>query len=205
MGAPHIRKHRGKHRTEANTAVEDTAPLQMGCSQGCKAPITLPPAKLCITAGIIDLEACGLQEFPDLSAVPRKDFAETLNASHNKLEAVNEKDLMLPNLSTLQLSYNVLRCVPSLQHLAFLETVDLRQNNLSALPAHIANVPSLTCLDVSGNRLTELPAVIGRCRNLRRLNVSDNELTALPVELAQLSLDRGGLGWSLNPCLVFPP
>merc|ERR1712072_800739 len=177
----------------------------MGCSQGCKAPHALvPAAKLAVTAGTIDLEACGLQEFPDLSTVPRKDFATELNASHNKLEEVSERDLMLPNLTTLQLSYNVLRSVPSLQHLAFLETVDLRHNNLSALPTHIAKVPSLTCLDVSGNRLTELPAAIGRCSTLRRLNVSDNELTALPVELCQLKLDRGGFDWSLNS-LVFPP
>merc|ERR1711881_213829 len=100
---------------------------RMGCSNGCKQPPSalVPTTKqlAAITTGIIDLEACGLHEFPDLSAVPKKDFAQTLDASHNKLEEVTERDLLLPNLTTLRLSYNLLRSVPDLRHLAFLETV----------------------------------------------------------------------------------
>jgi len=180
----------------------------MGCSNGCKqAPAALIPTTkqlAAITTGIIDLQGIGLCELPDLGAVPKKEFAQKLDASHNKLEEVSERDLQLPNLTMLQLSYNLLRSVPDLRHLAFLETLDLRHNNLTALPAHIANIPSLTCLDLSGNQLTELPAAIGSCDSLRRLNVADNELTALPVELAQLSLERGGFDW-LGNRLVFPP
>jgi len=148
-----------------------------------------------------------LRRLPDLKLSPVREYVQELNASNNKLTEVEEQDMaLLPNLTILNLAYNALQTIPQMHTSCwFLSTLDLRKNKLCSLPEHLCALPELTVLNVAGNCLVQLPKSIGKCRNLRTLDVSDNELVALPTELSDLSLDPGGLDWSLNPQMCFPP
>jgi hypothetical protein len=109
----------------------------------------------------------------------------------------------LPALSTslrqLFLSYNSLRELPELGHLADLEHLDVSFNQLQALPRSLGCLGKLRRLDLRNNQLVALPAEIGELRSLRVLDLSANPLQALPPELASLPelemlyLDRTGL------------
>ncbi|KAE8743579.1 hypothetical protein FOCC_FOCC010826 [Frankliniella occidentalis] len=86
-----------------------------------------------------------------------------LFASHNELTAAPQQLLsgQLPNLHTLQLSYNELQQLPAVSSrlpLA-LHHLFLQSNRLAALPCNLFTVATrLRVLNVSNNRLEELPA-----------------------------------------------
>ncbi|MBI3914424.1 MAG: leucine-rich repeat domain-containing protein, partial [Chloroflexi bacterium] len=83
-------------------------------------------------------------------------------------------------------------------------TLNLRYNNLTALPSEIGKITSLKELDLRGNQLTSLPPEIARFANLRSLDIGHNNLTALPPELSQLSKL---VSWEFegNPLISPPP
>ena len=64
--------------------------------------------------------------------------------------------------------------------------LDLRNNELTSLPAEIGQLHSLEVLYLEFNELTSLPAEIGQLHSLRRLFLRDNQLTNLPEEIGQL-------------------
>ncbi len=63
----------------------------------------------------------------------------------------------------------------------------LSGNQLTALPAELAQLSRLQHLDLSGNQLTALPAELTQLSSLQHLHLNGNQLTALPAELAQLA------------------
>nr|AAU84033.1 leucine-rich-repeat protein [uncultured archaeon GZfos35D7] len=65
-------------------------------------------------------------------------------------------------------------------------TLDLSDNQLTALPPEIAELKGLTTLDLSGNQLTALPLEIGELKSLTTLYLWGNQLTALPLEIGEL-------------------
>lgn len=117
-----------------------------------------------------------------------------------------EADLqILPNLNKLNMSHNRLTRIPAMHFLQFLETLDLKKNNITEFPAYMKDIPQLRHIDLSGNKIRVLPAEIGACPALRKLDVSDNDIHALPLELAHLNLEKGGFDWTFNPKMTFPP
>ena len=65
--------------------------------------------------------------------------------------------------------------------------LNLRGNQLQALPSEIGQLSSLTSLSLRGNQLQALPPEIGQLSNLTELNLVENQLQALPPEIGQLS------------------
>eukprot|EP01105_Mastigella_eilhardi_P011224 TRINITY_DN2596_c1_g1_i6.p1 TRINITY_DN2596_c1_g1~~TRINITY_DN2596_c1_g1_i6.p1 ORF type:complete len:112 (-),score=18.73 TRINITY_DN2596_c1_g1_i6:72-407(-) len=86
-----------------------------------------------------------------------------------------------------------LRCMKSdgselVRYVALTEThLGLYFSQLTALPAEIGGLTSLTELCVSHNLLAALPAEIGTLTNLTNLRVDHNRLTALPAEIGTLT------------------
>jgi Leucine-rich repeat (LRR) protein/WD40 repeat protein len=68
-----------------------------------------------------------------------------------------------------------------------LQRLDLRDNQLTSLPAEIGKLSALKGLQVSHNKLTFLPAELGQLSMLENLWVDDNQLTSLPAEVGNLS------------------
>lgn len=75
---------------------------------------------------------------------------------------------------------------PSLFNYAFLSTLYLNHNLLTALPQEISRLRSLVHLDLTGNQLTTVPPALGMLTGLRELLLFDNNLTTLPYQLGNL-------------------
>ena len=88
--------------------------------------------------------------------------------------------LSFPSERSIELS-------PEFGLLANLEVLDLRNNQISSLPAQIGQLTLLTELYLTENQLTALPPEIGQLTNLTRLDLDGNQLTALPPEIGQLT------------------
>lgn len=80
-------------------------------------------------------------------------------------------------------------CPPEVFALAdTLETLDLSDNQLQALPADLPRLHRLQVLFCSGNRFTELPAVLGRCARLDIVGFRANAIAHIPAQALPPSL-----------------
>ena len=94
----------------------------------------------------------------------------------------------LADLQQLDLRYNQLTALPpEIGQLGRLERLYLRSNQLKVLPAEIGELAGLQQFYLRSNQLTTLPAEIGRLRNLQQLDLSGNQLSKLPVEIGGLT------------------
>ncbi|MBE9029633.1 hypothetical protein IQ266_07810 [filamentous cyanobacterium LEGE 11480] len=66
-------------------------------------------------------------------------------------------------------------------------TLYLRYNQLTQIPAEIAQLTNLSKLYLISNQLTQIPAEIAQLTNLSKLYLSSNQLTQIPAEIAQLT------------------
>ena len=64
--------------------------------------------------------------------------------------------------------------------------LDLRDNELTSLPAEIGQLTSLVGLWLGDNQLTSLPAEIGQLTSLEMLYLQNNKQTSVPAEIGQL-------------------
>lgn len=94
----------------------------------------------------------------------------------------------------------LLSIIPKIGHVT---SLNLRGNQLSALPESLADCTRLTTLNLGDNQLTRLPSTIGRLTQLTTLHLYDNRLAALPASLSgctRLSiLHLGGNGLDALP------
>jgi Leucine-rich repeat (LRR) protein len=136
---------------------------------------------------------------------------ETLDLHGNLLHSLPMGLKRLKNLRVLNLSNNALSMdniaiimeIPSLAHLK------LANNKLEGLlSSAVSNLRGLESLDLRGNALTELPAELGELTNLKTLDVGENQLTSLPFEalskvpLSTLNAPKNKLEGTLVPASV---
>lgn len=76
---------------------------------------------------------------------------------------------------------------PKINNLSQLTSLNLRGNNLTALPSDIGQLTKLKMLDLSWNKLTELPDQVSALSDLQSLIVSGNQLSCLPSNLEKLT------------------
>ena len=100
-------------------------------------------------------------------------------ADNRLTEDVFDEITMLPELRTLNLSYNELYDIParSLRRWQNLNELYLSGNELSSLPSDdLEEVSSLKVLHINGNKFQVLPAELGKVRKLAVLDVGSNAL-----------------------------
>lgn len=158
----------------------------------------------------------GLTKLPE-SQTDCNSNLTTLRLSHNKL--TGEKPfflprfiLRLPKLKVLDISYNQLTCLPSLEtwKTTQLNQLDVSYNNIQRINLDTVNPTkwsSLERLNLRGNNLKDLPKGIGLMTSLTSLDLSDNPgITSLPDEMGRLSnlwdLPLSGLKLDLEESLV---
>ena len=100
-------------------------------------------------------------------------------ADNRLTEDVFDEITMLPELRSLNLSYNELYDIPprSLRRWQNLNELYLSGNELSSLPSDdLEEVSSLKVLHINGNKFQVLPAELGKVRKLAVLDVGSNAL-----------------------------
>jgi len=96
---------------------------------------------------------------------------------------------LLPRLRSVSLTRNRLRSVDGIESASCdrLETLDLGNNMIGALPRHFGRaMPHLTALVLTGNGLRALPDGVGRLSRLRSLECAGNKLAKLPASVGDL-------------------
>ncbi|XP_066536109.1 leucine-rich repeat-containing protein 27-like [Hoplias malabaricus] len=117
--------------------------------------------------------------------------------SHLPREYVTSHSLYLNRQSLKDIPEYVLKCTE-------LKNLYLEGNKMPSLPENMFScLPNLIWLDLRNNQLTGLPADIGQHRCLKTLLLEGNPITELPVELGTVITLRA---LSLRRCPVsFPP
>jgi internalin A len=177
--------------------------------------VTRIDAALRTRASKLDLSRC------DLTSIPSKLRGATtitnLNISHNKLTDRALEALWLPNVKSLDLSFNdiSLFSLPTIAASPALVLLNLKGNPLAEFPRSVLSCPRLEqlvispplepeqieSLDLSGLDLSVLPPAIRQFKRLKRLNLSSNHLKdglailqALSL-LEELDLRHNELSW----------
>ncbi|KAI9209319.1 uncharacterized protein BJ171DRAFT_486129 [Polychytrium aggregatum] len=106
-----------------------------------------------------------------------------LDISDNKISHFSEQAPMdLPQLRELYLCNNRMHSVGLLLRTClFLETLDLRDNALTEVPADVLAMMNLKRLDFSNNSISKLPPELGLLSNLNTLGFSGNPLKGVPT------------------------
>jgi hypothetical protein len=107
-------------------------------------------------------------------------------------------------LEFLVVSKRQLRLHPEISHLRRFYWLDLRDTQMTSLPAEIGNLTNLRRLDLSGTQITSLPPEIGNLIKLEELNLSGTSLTSLPPEIGNLT-NLASLNLSRSSLTSLPP
>ena len=131
------------------------------------------------------------------------DIIDYVNLDRNELEVFPEELLSLKGLKWLRLNDNKLTQIPTLDNLVNLRKIYLRDNNLTAVPEGLKNLPRLTDIDLSGNsKIKEVPEWLAKKEGLEHLSFSRTSIIRLPEDLSAWkslkSLQLGELNMSLN-------
>lgn len=141
--------------------------------------ITIPTAlgSRTIPLNTVRLNLPGLDEFPEQIR-----FLQDLQILRIVRSQLPDQ-LILPNLVTLDLSYNDLTSLPEVIILPKLKSLDLSYNKLISLPDNL-HLPSLQTLRLDNNQLKDIPRTMD-APQMRVLNISNNPLRN-PINLQRL-------------------
>lgn len=136
---------------------------------------------------------------------------ETLDLHGNVLHSLPMGLKRLQNLRFLNLSNNALTMdqIAIITEIPSLTNLKLANNKLEgSLFSAVSSLRGLESLDLRGNALTNLPAELGELKNLKTLDVGENQLSSLPFEalrevpLSTLNAPKNKLRGTLIPASV---
>lgn len=112
---------------------------------------------------------------------------QRLTLSHNRLSLLNDRVVQLSKLRVLILNDNNLFEIPStIGRLTNLEHLNLENNKIRVVPESIGYMTRLRTLQLANNKLETLPETIGGCHSLEELDAKQNKLTKLPEYICKL-------------------
>lgn len=130
-------------------------------------------------------------QFNELSAIPgallELPNLNNLNISNNKLTTFPQLDKWSPSLAILDVSYNRLNAIPGEPTASSINTLNLANNELSAVPLCICSFTTLQFLDLSNNsEIQALPMQMYKLKELTYLNLKGiNNLSGIPKSIQQ--------------------
>ncbi|OJJ20965.1 hypothetical protein BKI52_10340 [marine bacterium AO1-C] len=93
------------------------------------------------------------------------------------------------DVANILLALHILEGVPALKgELLVLESLDLSNQQLAALPPMLFECANLEELNLAKNQISTVPADIQKLKKLTRLDLSHNQLKNLPNEISKLAL-----------------
>ncbi len=136
----------------------------------------------------LSLRALRLHTLKGIEHVIQAKYLLRLHCKDNFLKQLPDGILQLSALTYLDLSKNLLECLPEAlcPSLANLMILDVSDNKLKGLPGNIHHWDGLIELRASGNQLEALPNTMTSLSRLRSLNVANNKLTQFPRGLHAL-------------------
>ena len=111
---------------------------------------------------------------------------EELNISKNQLTEIPSEISALAFLNTLDASQNNLTKFSALHNITTLEWLSLENNNLQNLPTEIATLQNLIHLNLANNKLSSNFGALSSLAKLEQLWLNHNEITAFPTEVLAL-------------------
>ncbi|XP_059163717.1 leucine-rich repeat-containing protein 57-like isoform X2 [Physella acuta] len=114
---------------------------------------------------------------------------EVINLSNNSLTKLPKSFSNLTNLKTLTLSGNSFKTFPTeILVLQQLDVVDLSQNSITQLPADMSGLQAVE-LNLNQNQVSKMPASIAQCPRLKVLRLEENclEITAFTADIMKHS------------------
>lgn len=112
---------------------------------------------------------------------------QRLTLSNNRLSLLNDRIVQLSKLRVLILNDNNLFEIPStIGRLTNLEHLNLENNKIRVVPESIGYMTRLQTLQLANNRLRSLPETIGGCHSLEELDAKQNQLEKLPEYICKL-------------------
>ena len=122
-----------------------------------------------------------------------RECVTTVNLTNNQLRSVPVELFHLPKMAVLNLTGNLLECLPEIDQVddSFvggyhwpcfsLSKLHLSKNELRTLPEFIFSLPQLTHLELSHNHLRELPFDLWHTPKLHTLLCTHNEIECIPT------------------------
>lgn len=157
--------------------------LELNSSLGCLNKI---PDALGNLKNLTNLVLCknAITEIPG-AALAKLDKLRVLDLSENKISEYPECAAGLENLSTLNLSFNCLQTMPSMEKCKSLAHVNLSNNELTELNflCH-SDLVRLADVELARNKIEMIPKAIKTLLALKKLDLTDNLLKTVPGELA---------------------
>ncbi len=123
----------------------------------------------------------------DLSSSPSTILAEASRLQTLLQNELNNPLSIISSMETLDLKQlNLTRLPSEIGNFRRVNNLNLDQNKLSTLPSEIGNLQALRSLSVNHNTLTTLPPQITSLRRLGNLSLNHNHLTTLPSDIGSL-------------------
>lgn len=132
----------------------------------------LPDLSPLTNLNYLDVESCGLQNFPTLNSsmitvILKNNIFETVNINKN-----------YPELTQLLLTGNRINSIQGFEHTPMLKKLFLGGNQLTELPS-LEALDSLEALHLWSNQLTEIQGLENK-PNLTELTINNNQFETLP-------------------------
>ncbi|KAM8888928.1 leucine-rich repeat-containing protein 40 isoform 1-T1 [Synchiropus picturatus] len=130
----------------------------------------------------------------------------TVNFSKNQLTSIPSRLLEFKSsVSEINLGFNRLTSCSDIGSLLQLEFIDLRNNQLSDLPAEMKNLSKLRCITLNYNRFKSFPQVLYEIVSLETVLLGNNQVGAVDPALLQKLVHLSTLDLSNNDLLSVPP
>ena len=109
-----------------------------------------------------------------------------LYLSNSKFRKIPEIIYKLPKLKALTLAETEIKNFSGLEKLINLTHLDLRDNQLTKIPAQIFELTNLTSINLCVNKITKIPDEIIRLKNIRQLILCYNQVTDISLNISKL-------------------
>ncbi|KAK4747371.1 hypothetical protein SAY87_026408 [Trapa incisa] len=135
-----------------------------------------------------------------------EDRLEIVDLSGLSLDTLPSPSLNLTIICKLDLSNNNLQNIPEslTARLLNLMVLDVRSNQIKALPNSIGCLSKLRVLNVAGNLIECLPKSIVNCKSLEELNANFNKLSVLPDSMGMEMPNLKKLSVNSNKLMFLP-
>ena len=153
------------------------------------------PTKICIINTKLIAEVTGLSSY-DFHKIQILDLH--LKDDHKgKIRKIENIGMLTPNITQLNLSYNVIVKMEGLSRLHHLVELNLAENAIRNIE-NIESLHALERLNLSGNQIQRIPESISSLQRLTHLRIARNELDIVQdlqhlnkcLNLAKLSIDE---------------